>query len=173
MSLTENQDFLDLLKASMEAMKMEPDYGNFKTVSLVSAEPGWKTRPSELEIDDNDFNPSNFGMWTDMNLSSQADFLEDIIHKHGNPVGEYSSLSEILDALRLGQRYAMRFRRYTELHSASSELKLEIRERVTKNLDILRKRAECDMLPAPIACSLIVEIQMCLEQLWGVGNANL
>lgn len=45
MSLTENQDFLDLLKASMEAMKMEPDYDK-----IVLAEPGWKTKPSELEL---------------------------------------------------------------------------------------------------------------------------
>ena len=50
MSLIENQDLLDLLKASVEAMKMKSNHDNFETVTIVPAELGWKTRPSELEL---------------------------------------------------------------------------------------------------------------------------
>lgn len=42
-----------------------------------------------------------------------------------------------------------------------------VKQKVINNLKELRKRAECDMLPAQIACSLIVEIQMYLDTLWG------
>jgi len=41
---------LDLLKASAEAMKMKSNHDNFETVTIAPAEPGWKTRPSELEL---------------------------------------------------------------------------------------------------------------------------
>ena len=51
-----------------------------------------------------------------------------------------------------------------------TEHELETREKIAKNLAELRKRAEHNMLPAPTACSLIVEIQMYLEQLWGCSD---
>lgn len=61
---------------------------------------------------DRDLEPLNFAIWTDMNLSSQVDFLQDIVDKHGDLFSEYSSLSEIVEALRIGQQYALKFRQH-------------------------------------------------------------
>ena len=101
--------FVEVHKLIMDYINRKPTYKIievFKDVSFLE-----KNQP-DSHIEFNDFDPVNFAMWTDINLSHCIDFLQSVINKHGDLRGEYDSLQGILDALKQGQKYTMLFRKH-------------------------------------------------------------